>query len=204
MPQLPRVSAVLFDMDGTLVDSDAAVDRAWIAWSNEYGLDPEVVMADATGHPSSHTVAKVLGHLDPAAQAVATARQLSLEYDDLSDVTAAVGARELLALLAELGVPWAVVTSADTRLAKARLGTAGIAPTILVTCEDVPLGKPDPAGYLLAAELLGVAADECLVVEDAVPGVAAGRAAGATVAALKGVPGDLQIESLTQLMGMLG
>ena len=204
MPQLPRVSAVLFDMDGTLVDSDAAVDRAWITWSSEYGLDPEVVMADATGHPSSHTVAKVLGHLDPAAQAEATARQLSLEYDDLSDVTAAEGAHELLARLAEFGIPWAVVTSADTRLAKARLGVAGIAPAILVTCEDVPLGKPDPAGYLLAAELLGVKADDCLVVEDAVPGVAAGRAAGATVAALKGVPGDLQIGSLTQLTELFG
>lgn len=201
---LSDVAAVLLDMDGTLVDSDAAVGRAWTAWAGEYGVKPEAALSICHGHPTASTVAVLFPDLDRDAAAAAAARQLELQYDDLSDVTAAVGARSFLALLGELGIPWAVVTSADQRLAKARLGAAGIAPPVLVTSDDVTVGKPDPAGYLLAAKLLRVAPERCLVVEDAEPGVAAGRAAGVgLVAALKGVPGDLQIEDFSQLSRLL-
>ncbi|MEZ0109473.1 sugar-phosphatase [Catenulispora sp. EB89] len=193
------VAAVLFDMDGTLVDSDAAVDRSWIAWSKEYGVDPALPLAIAPGHPAADTIAKILLDADPAAIAEAAARQLALEYEDLADVTATDGAPELIAALDSRGVPWAVVTSADERLAKLRLAAADISPRILITTDDVPVGKPDPAGYLRAADLLGVAPGDCLVVEDTEPGVAAGRAAGATVAALKGVIGDLRIDSLRRI-----
>jgi sugar-phosphatase len=96
-----------------------------------------------------------------------------------------------------------VVTSADLRLARARLGAAGITPPVLVTTDDIAAGKPDPAGYLRAAELLGVPASRCLVVEDADVGVAAGRAAGARTAALRGVDGDLRIASLSELADLL-
>ena len=106
-------------------------------------------------------------------------------------------------LLAALRLPWAVVTSADVRLAKARLGAAGIEAPLLVTVEDVRVGKPDPEGYLRAAELLGVAPEHCLVVEDAEVGVTAGRAAGAQVAALKGIEGDLPIPDLGALARLL-
>jgi mannitol-1-/sugar-/sorbitol-6-phosphatase len=92
-----------------------------------------------------------------------------------------------------------VVTSADARLARARLGAAGIAAPELVTVDDIRVGKPDPEGYLLAARRLGVDPARCLVVEDAEPGVQAGRAAGARVAALKGIDGDLRITELTEL-----
>ena len=197
------VAAVLFDMDGTLVDSDAAVDRSWLTWSKEYGVDPALPLAIAPGHPAAATIAKILLDADPETIAEAAARQLALEYDDLADVTATDGAHELLTALEARGVPWAVVTSADERLAKLRLAAAGISPRILITTDDVPIGKPDPAGYLRAAELLSVAPRDCLVVEDTEPGVAAGRAAGATVAALKGVPGDLGIDSLRRITELM-
>ena len=88
------------------------------------------------------------------------------------------GAATLLDVLDRRGVPWAVVTSADVRLATARLDAAGISPPVLITTDDVPVGKPDPAGYVLAAELLGVQPEKCLVVEDAEVGLQAARAAG--------------------------
>ena len=198
------VAAVLFDMDGTLVDSDAAVDRSWIAWAKEYGVDPALPLAIAPGHPAADTVAKILAGRDPEAIALAAARELALEYDDLTGVAATDGALDLLRILDERGIPWAVVTSADLRLAKLRLDAAGIAAPVLVTSDDVARGKPDPAGYLLAAEHLGVDCERCLVVEDAEPGVAAGRAAGAVVAALKNTPGDLQIDNLRQIIELIG
>jgi len=194
-----NISAVLFDMDGTLVNSDAAVERAWTTWAAEYGVDAAEAIALAHGSPSEPTVRKMLPGLDEAAIAVATTRQLELQYSDLSDVVAAPGAHELLALLASLRLPWAVVTSADSRLARARLGAAGIAPSVLVTVDDVAAGKPDPGGYLRAAGLLGIDPARCLVVEDADVGLIAGRAAGAHTAALRGLDGDLRIGSLADL-----
>jgi mannitol-1-/sugar-/sorbitol-6-phosphatase len=201
---LTIIEAVLFDMDGTLVDSDAAVERAWRVWAAEYAVDPAAVLAVAHGAPAERTVRLVRPDLTATGVAEAAARQLTLQYDDLSDVVATPGAPELLAALR---LPWAIVTSADVRLAKARLGAAGIAAPLLVTVEDVRAGKPDPEGYLRAAELLGVAPEHCLVVEDAEVGVTAGRAAGAQVAALKGVDADLPIAdlgSLTRLLAAAG
>ncbi|WP_406078685.1 HAD-IA family hydrolase [Micromonospora sp. NBC_00858] len=196
---LSGIDAVLFDMDGTLVDSDAAVERAWRTWAAEYGVAPAAALAIAHGRPADQTIRRLLPALDDAEVAAAAARQLALQYDDLSDVTATPGAHELLMALARLGLPWAVVTSADARLAEARLGAAGIVAPVLVTVEDVSVGKPDPQGYLRAAELLDVSAARCLVVEDAEVGLRAGRAAGAMTAALKGLDGDLRLDDLAQL-----
>lgn len=196
---LSGIGAVLFDMDGTLVDSDAAVERAWQRWAGEYGVDSAAALAIAHGSPADQTIRRLLPALDDAAVAVAAARQLALQYDDLSDVTPTPGAHEVLATLARRGLPWAVVTSADARLARARLGAAGIDPGVLVTVEDVRAGKPAPEGYLRAAALLDVPPTHCLVVEDAEVGLQAGRAAGAKTAALKGLDGDLRLVDLTQL-----
>jgi sugar-phosphatase len=182
------VRAILFDMDGTLVDSDGAVLRSWLSWAAEYDVDGQQAYEMAHGSPSATTVRKLLPHLDEAAQVVASARQLELQYDDLADVSATPGALALLALLTRKGLPWAVVTSADARLAKARLAAAG---------------KPDPEGYLRAAELLGVDPADCLVVEDAEVGLAAGRAAGARTAALRGLDGDLRLDTLNDLAALL-
>lgn len=199
--ELRELRAVLFDMDGTLVTSDASVERAWTTWASEYGVDPAEVLSQAHGAPAESTVDRMLPELSAKARTAAAGRQLELQYDDLSDVLAAPGALEVLAALN--GLPWAVVTSADHRLAKARLGAAGIDPPLLVTIEDISRGKPDPEGYLRAAELLAVDPQYCLVVEDAEVGLAAGRAAGARTAALKGLNGDLRLKDLHQLAALL-
>ncbi|MGZ4604418.1 MAG: HAD family hydrolase, partial [Kineosporiaceae bacterium] len=119
------------------------------------------------------------------------------------DVRAMPGARELLDRLDRRGLLWAVVTSADLRLALARLEAAGITPPLLVTVEDVSLGKPDPEGYLQAARRLGVEPSASLVVEDSEPGIAAARSAGMRVASLRGLPGDVVLRDLRELAGLL-
>lgn len=198
-----RVHAVLLDMDGTLVDSDAAVERAWRTWADEYRVDMGREPVVAHGMPALGNVRRLRPDLSGDEAAAAAQRQLELQYDDVADVTAAPGAPGLLAELDRMGLPWAVVTSADPPLARVRLAAAGIRPALLVTSDDVRHGKPDPEGYLLAARKLGTDPRRCLVVEDAEAGVTAGRAAGALVAALKGVPADIQIADLHQLRSML-
>jgi sugar-phosphatase len=200
---LTDVRAVLLDMDGTLVDSDAAVERAWRAWAAEYGVDLNGALAIAHGSPAERTVRRLRPDLTDQAVTAAAARQLALQYDDVCDITAAPGAHDLLAGLGRLDLAWAVVTSADAKLARVRLAAAGVVPPVLITVEDVHAGKPDPEPYLLAARRLAVDPGRCLVVEDAEPGVTAGRAAGALVAGLKGVPADLQIDDLHQLAQLL-
>jgi sugar-phosphatase len=200
---LSNVAAVLLDMDGTLVDSDAAVERAWTAWAGEFGADAAAVLAIAHGAPADSTVRKIMTDATDDAVNRAATRQLELQYDDLSDVRALHGATELFAVLERRSLPWAVVTSADVRLAEARLGAAGIVAPLLVTVEDISAGKPDPEGFLLAAERLGVAPERCLVVEDSEPGLRAGRAAGAMTAALKGLDGDLKLKDLGELADLL-
>lgn len=201
--ELSRVQAVLLDMDGTLVDSDAAVERSWRTWAAEYPVDPGAGPLVAHGIPALGNVRRLRPDLSEDEAAAAAQRQLELEYDDVADVVAAPGAPGLLAELDRLGLPWAVVTSADSRLARIRLAAAGIRPALLVTITDVRHGKPDPEGYLLAARKLGADPRRCLVVEDAEAGVAAGRAAGAVVAALKGVPADIQLAGLHELTSLL-
>jgi HAD superfamily hydrolase (TIGR01509 family) len=203
MRPLTDIRAVLLDMDGTLVDSDAAVERAWRTWSAEYGVDAARAVEVGHGNPAAATIRRLLPRLSETEIAAATDREHELQYDDLSDVTAAPGAGRLLATLARLDLPWAVVTSADGRLAKARLTAAGIAPPLVVTVDDVRHGKPDPEGYLLAAARLGVDPRDCLVVEDSPPGLEAGRRAGALTAALRGLPGDVRLSSLAQLAELL-
>jgi len=200
---LGGVQAVLLDMDGTLVDSDAAVERAWRAWAAEYRVDLGSAPPIAPGMPAVGNVRRLRPDLSGDAAAVAAQRQLTLQYDDVSDVTATPGARELLGDLDQLSLSWAVVTSADPILAGVRLAAAGIRPAVLVTSQDVRAGKPDPEGYLQAARRLAADPGRCLVVEDAEAGVMAGRAAGATVAALKAVPADIQIADLHQLRRLL-
>jgi sugar-phosphatase len=198
-----RFAAVLLDMDGTLVDSDAAVERAWLTWAAEAGVAPEEIIPRMHGNPAPTTIRALLPGLDAAGVERAAARQLELQYSDLDDVGPAAGAARLLVALKELDLPWAVVTSADRRLATARLGAAGIDPPLLVTFEDAPRGKPFPDPYLVAADRLGVAPGDCLVVEDSQPGIDAGRAAGATVAALRGLEGDLRPADLADLADRL-
>lgn len=198
-PVVEAFAAVLFDMDGTLVDSDGAVERSWRAWAREYGVDAERVLAVMPGHPAADTVARMRPDLDPAAVEAAAAAQLEREYHDLDGVVATPGALALVAELDRAGRPWAVVTSADARLAAIRLAAAGIAAAVVIDRDAVVAGKPDPEGYRLAAARLGVDPRDCLVVEDTPTGAAAGRAVGATVAGLKGITADVPLTDLTEL-----
>ncbi|MFB4299100.1 HAD-IA family hydrolase [Actinomadura sp. NTSP31] len=173
-------AAVLFDVDGTLVDSTPLVERAARVWAAEYGIDADEFLSDAHGRRTSDRVADFL----PAGRVrEATARLDALEASRTDGITALPGVPDLLAALDDL--PWALVTSMDKEQLRVRTGVAGVPlPPVVITAEDVPRGKPDPSGYLLAAGRLGADPSACLVVEDAPAGVAAGRAAGATVVAV--------------------
>jgi len=200
---LGQISAFLFDMDGTLVDSDASVERAWVAWANRYDVDPQYAVSIAHGSPADTTARTLRPDLDDAQIAEAAAYQLTMQYDDLHDVVPTRDAHRLIDTLDAHRIRWAVVTSADQRLATARLGAADLSPPVLITVDDVAVGKPDPEGYLLAARLLGVAPSRCLVVEDSHAGVAAGWAAGTTVAAVKGLDADLRLDHLGTLADLV-
>ena len=198
-----RIEAVLLDMDGTLVDSHAAVERAWTQWALEFAVDHERIAPVMHGSPPEITVRLVAPELGETGTSTAARRQMELQYDDVDDVVLADGAHELLRRLAATGLPWAVVTSADARLARARLDAAGVHPPVLVTIDDVSTGKPDPEGFVLAARLLGVPIERCLVVEDSAPGAEAGRRAGALVAGLRGLPADVPVADLADVASLL-
>ncbi|WP_374025460.1 HAD-IA family hydrolase [Mycobacterium sp. HNNTM2301] len=176
-----RGKRILFDIDGTLIDSTATVEQSWRTWANEYGVDYEAVREVCHGRRTEDTVAQFVAPHDLVA---ATARQLALqELADLDGVLELPGARRLLDALPHNY--WAAVTSGPRSLMAARLAAARLpAPTLLIAAEDVSNGKPNPESYLKAAAALGVEARECLVVEDAPAGVGAGRAAGAQVLAV--------------------
>jgi sugar-phosphatase len=169
--------AVLSDMDGVLVDSWAAIERTWRRFAERHGLDPEVVLAASHGRPTVDVIRAVAPQLDAEAQAAAIDRE---QIDDVDGLCALPGASELVA-----SVPagrFAIVTSASRPLAESRLRAAGLpVPDVLVTADEVESGKPDPAGYLRAACLLGVDPAHSVVLEDAPAGVDAGVAAGMTV-----------------------
>lgn len=174
------VDAVLFDLDGTLVDSTASVLRAWASMAAELGVPLADFEPYMHGIPGPQVFAAALPSM-PSDQARALATRMNAEQAlDTDGVRALPGAVEALR-----GLPlsrWAIVTSGDRRLATARIAAAGLpAPQVLVTFEDVRAGKPDPECYLVAASRLGRAPARCLVVEDAPAGVAAGHAAGMPV-----------------------
>jgi mannitol-1-/sugar-/sorbitol-6-phosphatase len=173
-------AAVLFDLDGVLVDSTAYIERQWRDWAVSRGLDPEPFLRVCHGRRAVETIRLAAPALDAEAE---VARFRAAAPDEDAILASLPGARELLAALS--ATPWAVVTSGARRFALARLAGAGLPPPpILVSAEDVRHGKPSPEGYLRAAELVGVAPARCVVFEDAPPGIAAARAAGATVIAV--------------------
>jgi mannitol-1-/sugar-/sorbitol-6-phosphatase len=175
-----EVEAVLFDIDGTLVDSTAAVERAWRTWAERYCIGVSEILRVCHGRRTEDTVAMFL----PDEQHAAAVAELErLELDDLADIIALPGTKSLLPLLAP--DRWAAVTSGSRALMRARLAAAGLpVPGVLVAAEDVAQGKPDPEGYLRAAAGLEKDIRNCLVVEDAPAGVEAGQASGAHVLAV--------------------
>ncbi len=172
----------LFDLDGTLIDSQAAVTRSWAAVAQRHQLDVDAVLKRINGRPAGESLAELLA-AEGAGVIEAECRWLQQqESTDTEGIVAIPGSVAFLQRLNQLGVPWAVVTSGSLSVASARMREAAIpTPPQLITCDDITRGKPDPQPYLLGADKLGVSAAECLVFEDAPSGVQSGLTAGSQV-----------------------
>ncbi|HZC14211.1 MAG TPA: HAD family hydrolase [Thermoleophilaceae bacterium] len=172
--------AILFDLDGVLVDSQAVVVRTWQEWAVEKDLDAGRILEVAHGRRPAEVVRLFAPHLDADAEA----RELErMETNDLEGVLEIEGARELLSSLPADG--WTVVTSGTRVLASGRMEHVGLPlPERFVSADDVENGKPHPEAYLKGAEILGVSPEACVVVEDAPSGVSSARSAGMRVIAV--------------------
>jgi len=177
-----QCAAILFDLDGVLVDSSACVERTWSGWAIKHGLDPRRVIELAHGRRTIETVQLVAPHLSAATEVSALTTSESTTTDGVLEVR---GARELL-----LSLPngtWAIVTSGSRSVATLRIRHTGLLmPEVLICADEVQRGKPDPEGYLTAAKRLGISPSDCVVIEDAPAGVEAARAAGMRAIAVSG------------------
>lgn len=174
--------AILFDMDGTLIDSTAAVERSWLVWATEEGIDPQHIFRIGHGQPAANLVAS---SVPPERVAASLQRLTSLEENDTTGVVVLPGVLPLLDSLQTS--KWAIVTSSTRTLAYIRLAASGVtAPPVVVSFDDVDQGKPDPEPFLKGARALGVDPSRCLVVEDSLAGLQAGRLAGCTTLAISG------------------
>jgi mannitol-1-/sugar-/sorbitol-6-phosphatase len=195
-------SAILFDLDGVLVDSTRAVDREWRDWARRKGVDGDAVMAIAHGVRTIEVIRRVAPHLEAEAEVLELE---SREANHQEGVSVMPGAVALVGSIPE--GRWGVVTSGTRLLASARLRFCGLpVPKVLVTADDVEHGKPHPEPYLKGAERLGFKPDDCLVIEDAPAGIRAGRAAGmkvvgitSTYAASKLGEADAVVAGLAQI-----
>jgi sugar-phosphatase len=172
--------AVLFDMDGTLVDSRALVERMWLRWADRRGVSPAAILAVAHGRRTLETMQIVAPQFATLEEAMQLDREEEEEARTHGGETAVPGSAALLATLPSNR--WAVVTSAVREIALRRIVGVGLpAPGVLIGAADVTRGKPDPEGYELAAAAVGCDPARCVVIEDTPAGVEAGRAAGAIV-----------------------
>ncbi|ANI55320.1 HAD family hydrolase [Pseudomonas sp. DR 5-09] len=168
--------AFLFDMDGTVLNSIAAAERIWSAWAVRHGVNVETFLPTIHGVRAIDTITRLnLPGVDAEAQA---AFINTAEIEDVEGIVEIPGAAAFLKSLP--ADRWAMVTSAPRDLALRRMAAAGIPePAVMITAEDVSAGKPDPAGYRLAAKRLGLEPADCLIFEDATVGIQAAEAAGA-------------------------
>ncbi|MET0297332.1 MAG: HAD-IA family hydrolase [Microbacterium sp.] len=175
-----EASAVLLDMDGTLVDSSAVVERVWSDWAREHDLDPAEVIRVVHGRQGHESMAILLPERSPEQNQADNRDVLRRETDETDGVVEIAGAGEFLRALR--GSRFALVTSATAELANARMGAAGLGvPQVAITAEDVSASKPDPEGFLAAAVALGVDPLACVAFEDSAAGVASARRAGMRV-----------------------
>ena len=173
--------ALLFDLDGVLIDSTPAVTRVWAQWAVEHGFEPEKTVRDAHGRPSIETIRELLPDADHEALNAVLERR---EIEDLDGVVPLPGAVELLTSLPP--DRWAIVTSCTRELARVRIGAAGLpVPLTIITSSDITNGKPHPEPYLKGAQALGFPAADCVAFEDVPAGIRSAREAGARVIALR-------------------
>ncbi|MFJ4779032.1 HAD-IA family hydrolase [Streptomyces sp. NPDC088762] len=179
-PVVLTAKALLLDMDGTIVNSDAVVERCWRDWAVSHGLDPQEALKVVHGRQGYATMAVLLPDRPMEVNHAENAVMLARETADTNGVVPVAGAPAFMAAID--GLPHALVTSADAALATARMTAAALPmPEVRVTAESVEASKPDPEGFLKGAAALGVAPADCIVFEDSAAGIAAGRAAGMRV-----------------------
>lgn len=174
-----RCRAILFDLDGVLVDSTVLVERHWRLWATQHNLQGDAILAQSHGKRTIDTLYAVASHLNLDLEQEAALLEKGA-VEDTQGLLAVPGAAELLRALPEQS--WAVVTSGSYMLATTRLQVVGLPlPQIFITAEQVRLGKPHPEGYLKAATLLGLEPPDCVIIEDAPAGIQAAHAAGSRV-----------------------
>ncbi|MFJ1646932.1 HAD-IA family hydrolase [Streptomyces sp. NPDC088258] len=179
---LLTTEAILFDLDGVLVDSSRCVARAWFRWAERNGLDAERTFALGHGRTTLDHIRAAAPHL---ATEEAAAEIDALEERHIAEVRAEPGAVAATEELTRAEVAWGVVTACTLPVATARLSLAGIIPpSVMVTADELRRGKPAPDGYLLGCSRVGVDPARTLVFEDAPAGIEAARAAGTQVVAL--------------------
>ena len=184
-PLVVTATAALFDMDGTLVDSTAVVEATWRDFCREHGVDAHVLVPWSHGRRTSDTVRHFLPDVSESRLAAIVADFEQREQSTMAGIVEIPGVQDLLA---GIEIPWAVVTSAPRELAVRRMVAAGLPlPEVLVPADEIERGKPHPDGYLRAAELLGVKPTDCVVFEDAEPGVRSALDSGAHVVVVGGL-----------------
>jgi sugar-phosphatase len=182
-------SAMLFDLDGVLIDSTPAVTRVWTRWAVEHGFEPEKTVREAHGRPSIESIREFLPNGDHEAENREMERR---EIEDLEGVVPLPGALELLTSLPPHR--WAIVTSCTRPLAEVRIRAAELpAPAAIITSSDITNGKPHPEPYIKGATALGFSPADCVVVEDVPAGIRSGKASGARVIALRTTAPDFDL-----------
>lgn len=189
---------LLFDLDGTLVNSLPAVDRAWRTWSIEFGLDPDVIVPQIHGRRAVDSIARLAPHLD---QQAAFSRLEHLEATDTEGVVPMPGALEFIKQIQD--IPWGIVTSGSRPIAYPRIKAGGIQPPdIFVTAEEISRGKPDPEAFLTGAARLGIPPSDIIAFEDTLAGVRSAKGAGMRVVGLSeeaAEEADIQISDYSSL-----
>jgi len=193
-------SAILFDLDGVLVDSTRSVARQWRLWAAENNIDPEKVLGIAHGRRTIEVVRILAPHLNPEAE---TSKIEKREADDIEGVAVMPGAADLLKSIPEAS--WCVVTSGTRYLATSRLRFFHLPiPRVLVAADDVEKGKPDPEPYLKGAELLKAKPAECLVIEDAPAGIRSAHAGGMKAIGLTSTYPESELQEADAVLRNLG
>jgi sugar-phosphatase len=193
-------SAILFDLDGVLVDSTRAVDREWRAWAKRKGVDGDAIMAIAHGVRTVEVIRRVAPHLNAEREASLIESE---EAEDKEGVVVMPGAVELVHSIPD--GRWGVVTSGSRLLASTRMVYCGLPlPKVLITADDVTQGKPHPEPYLKGAEGLGLDPRECLVIEDAPAGIRSALAAGTKVVGIASTYGVDALGQANALIRKLG
>jgi mannitol-1-/sugar-/sorbitol-6-phosphatase len=192
--------AILFDLDGVLVDSGECVERTWRKWALAHQLDPERVVEAAHGRRAIETVRLVAPNLSADDELARLAASESTTSEGVYEIA---GAREIIHTLPDNA--WAIVTSGIRDVAEFRLRLVGIPiPRVMVCGDEITRGKPDPEGYLQAAKRLGRSPEDCLVIEDASAGIEAARAAGMRVIAVAGTYPPEQLTAADAVVAKLG